>query len=200
MKKIVICLLAMLMLAGCSSNTQNATTETTTPTTAEATETAAAVEVNDEMYATFVESYYSGEHKSDYTSSSNPYVFKDGAEADLALIKAHFECDAITEDEAVLTSIQEFQTEQVAAFEELLRSFKPVLDEASYDNAKTIIMFKDAQGNLMYINSDGLAKIVMGEARGNFRLSADELEALTTFLTDNVAFYETLEVCGVAAE
>lgn len=202
MKKLVVCLLAMLMLAGCSSNTQNTTTETTTPETTSAVQTAATtVEVNDEMYTTFVDSYYSGEHMTDYTSSNNPYVFSDAAEANMSLISAHLGCDAITEDEAVLTAIQDFQTEQVAAFETLMRSFAPTLDEsASYDNAKTIIMFKDAAKDLMYINSDGYVKIVMGDARGTFKLSDEELNSLTTFLTDNAAFYETLEVCQVVAE
>ena len=202
MKKLVVCLLAMLMLAGCSSNTQNTTTETTAPeTTAAAETTAPIVEVNDEMYSAFIESYYGGEHMTDYTDSNNPYVFSDAAEANMSLISAHLGCDAITEDEAVLTAIQDFQTEQVAAFETLLRSFAPILDEsASYDNAKTIIMFKDAAKDLMYINSDGYVKIVMGDARGTFKLSDEELNSLITFLTDNAAFYDTMEVCQVAAE
>lgn len=202
MKKLVVCLLAMLMLAGCSSNTQNTTTETTAPETTSAAQTAVTtVEVNDEMYTTFVDSYYSGEHMTDYTSSNNPYVFSDAEEANMALISAHLGCDEITEDETVLKAIQDYQAEQVAAFEALLRSFAPTLDEsASYDNAKTIIMLKDAAKDLMYINSDGYVKIVMGDARATFKLSDEELNSLVTFLSDNAAFYETMEVCQVTVE
>lgn len=206
MKKLFVCLLAMLMLVGCSSSNQ--TTETTAPeTTATAEETTAAeetaapaVEVNDEMYAAYLDSYYSQDHNTDYTSSDSTYMFMDQAEADLTLVSSRLQCE-ITEDEAVLTTIQEHHTEQVAVFEELLRSFAPTLDEsASYDNAKTIIMFKDASNNLMYINSDGYVKIVMGDARGVFAITGDELNSLVEFLDSYSQYMVRSGVCGVTAE
>ncbi len=208
MKKLFVCLLAMLMLVGCSSSNQTTTTETTTPeTTTAAEETTTAeetaaptVEVNDEMYAAYLDSYYSQEHSTDYTASDSTYMFMDQAEADLTLVSSRLQCE-ITEDEAVLTTIQEHHTEQVAAFEELLRSFAPTLDEtASYDNAKTIIMFKDASKNLMYINSDGYVKIVMGDARGVFAITADELNSLVEFLDNYSQYMVRSGVCGASAE
>lgn len=199
MKKLLVCLMALLMLVGCSSKpSTDATTEPveSQETTVAPTEEAAAVAVED-LYTAFIESYYAAEHSSDYYAAGSPYVFTDSESATLSLIGKKMECEAVTEDEATLASLEEIHTAAVEEFKTLVTSFVPTYDETvSFDNNKIVIILKDANNNMCYFANDGTMKIVMGDVRGTFKLTEDEINSLVSFLDTNLTNVTALTICA----
>lgn len=199
MKKILVCLMALLMLVGCASKpSTDATTEPveTQETTAAPTAEAETVAVED-LYSAFVESYYAADHSSDYYASGSPYVFTDSESADLGLVGKKMECEAVTKDEATLASLEEVHKAAVEEFKTLISSFAPTYDETvSFDNNKIVIILKDANNSMCYFANDGTMKIVMGDARGTFRLSEEEINSLVSFLDTNLTNVTALPICA----
>ena len=199
MKKLLVCLMALLMLVGCASKpSTDATTEPveTQEATLAPTADAETVAVED-LYTAFIESYYADSHSSDYYESGSPYVFTDSDSADLALVGKKMECEAVTKDEAALASLEEIHTAAVEEFKTLVSSFAPTYDETvSFDNNKIVIILKDVNNNMCYFANDGTMKIVMGDVRGTFKLTEDEINGLVSFLDTNLTNVTALPICA----
>ena len=179
MKKFFLCTLILAMLCGCNKSTEEKVEDKA---------------LTDAVYQDFLQDYFADEnHKSDYTSTSNPYTFNDGKEADITLITKQLGCEAINED--LIDEINDIHQEDVNEFKTLLQSFQPVLDESiSFNNNNVIIMLKSGT-NILYIANDNTIKLVYNDNRCTMKINDHELESFITFLQDNLDSYTDLGLC-----
>lgn len=179
MKKFFLCTLILAMLCGCTKSTEEKVEDKA---------------LTDAVYQDFLQEYFADEnHKSDYISTSNPYTFNDGKEADITLITKQLGCEAINED--LIDEINDIHQEDVNEFKTLLQSFQPVLDESiSFNNNNVIIMLKSGT-NILYIANDNTIKLVYNDNRCTMKINDQELESFITFLQDNLDSYTDLGLC-----
>lgn len=184
MKKLFLCVLVLAILCGCTSSKPTEETNTDKEETV----------VTEQVYQDFLSTYFADENrKSDYPLSSSPYTFTDTKEADTGLIAKQLGCEAINED--VLGEVNDIHQNDVTTFENLLKSFEPVLDETiSFNNNNNIIMLKSGT-NILYIANDNNIKLVLGDIRCTMKLTNDEVESLLAFLQNNLDSYANLGFC-----